>query len=427
MLPPESNPPDAPRSPESQPPDPRQSDLPSPQSLPAESPQPNLPVGELGESYFFQSVDGQQVDGQQVDGQENGATGEAESFDQEPVLAEQVFPGDGGSATSSGSMASGAELPCTEGPGNPQHAGTESTSRRRANDARARWWSPLAIAGLSLACFVFTSALMAMLALFIVHGEISPEVLRGPEPMQKVSQSRLGLFIVIVIPQIALVIPCIVAAMLSPIPFRQRLGLVRGNWPVWTWPAVAAATPLVGMVSGLVVGLFLDESDALKQMTEIFRGHGRNGFFIPLALMIGATPAICEEFLFRGYIQRRLTRSLGPVLGVGIASFLFAAFHLDLVHVIAVFPLGLFLGWVSWQSGSLFPAMLGHFVNNVISVVGIVVAPEETPDVLALPAVALTLGIFALGLMGMAVVSVVSILYRRTESADLSAGEAQLA
>ena len=71
--------------------------------------------------------------------------------------------------------------------------------------------------------------------------------------------------------------------------------------------------------------------------------------------------------------------------------------------------------------------MLGHFVNNVISVVGIVVAPEETPDVLALPVVALTVGTFALGLIGMAVVSVVSILYRRTESAELSAGEAQLA
>ena len=72
----------------------------------------------------------------------------------------------------------------------------------------------------------------------------------------------------------------------------------------------------------------------------MFRSHGQNGFLFPLALMIGATPAICEELLFRGYIQTRLVRSLGPLLGVGIASFLFAAFHLDLVHVIAVFPLG---------------------------------------------------------------------------------------
>ncbi len=39
---------------------------------------------------------------------------------------------------------------------------------------------------------------------------------------------------------------------------------------------------------------------------------------------------------------------------------------MDLVHVIAVFPLGLYLGWITLQSGSLFPAMIGHFVNNSI-------------------------------------------------------------
>lgn len=245
--------------------------------------------------------------------------------------------------------------------------------------------------------------------------------------MKAVSESRLGLFMVIVIPQIALVLPSLIAAWISPVPFRERLSLVRGNWPVWTWVAVAAATPLVGMVSGLVVGMFLEESNTLKQMSEVFRSHGQNGFLFPLALMIGATPAICEEILFRGYIQTRLVRSLGPLLGVGIASFLFAAFHLDLVHVIAVFPLGLYLGWVTWQSGSLFPAMLAHFVNNAISVVGVVMAPEEEAEMLALPAVAFTLTILAMGLIGMTVVSIVSIAYRRTEPDSLAVGETGLA
>ena len=144
-------------------------------------------------------------------------------------------------------------------------------------------------------------------------------------------------------------------------------------------------------------------------------------------MMIGATPAICEELLFRGYIQTRLAKSFGPILGVGIASLLFAAFHLDLVHVVAVFPLGLFLGWVSWQSGSLFPAILGHFVNNVISVVGVVLAPEDEPEMLALPAVAFTLGILLVGIAGMAVVSVVSVAYRRSGSPTVPSHETQLA
>jgi hypothetical protein len=110
-----------------------------------------------------------------------------------------------------------------------------------------------------------------------------------------------------------------------------------------------------------------------------------------------------------------LARSFGPLVGITVASLLFAAFHLDLVHVVAVFPLGLFLGWVAWQSGSLFPAMLGHFVNNAISVIAVVLAPEAEPDVLALPAITFTLAILALGVIGMAAVSVASVAYRRPE------------
>ena len=325
--------------------------------------------------------------------------------DDEPVVAEQVLPA----------------------PDAPRVAGELVSEANVGGDPRARWWTPLAVTAISLAAFIFTSGLMAVVALVLVHGSINVEILRDPDSLKQVSESRLGLFIVIVIPQIALVIPCIAAALLSPVPTRERLGLVKGNWPVWTWFAAAAATPLVGMVSGLVVGIFLDESDALKQMTEIFREQGQSGFLFPLAMMIGATPAICEELLFRGYIQTRLAKSFGPILGVGIASLLFAAFHLDLVHVVAVFPLGLFLGWVSWQSGSLFPAILGHFVNNVISVVGVVLAPEDEPEMLALPAVAFTLGILLVGIAGMAVVAVVSVAYRRSGSPAGPAHQTQLA
>ncbi|MEM8669929.1 MAG: type II CAAX endopeptidase family protein [Planctomycetota bacterium] len=281
---------------------------------------------------------------------------------------------------------------------------------------QVRWWTPLAIAGVSLASFILFSGVMSLIALAVVHGEFNLALLRDPASFAAVSESRIGLFLIVVLPQMALVAPCILAAFLSPEPTRERLGLVSGHWPVWTWFAAAAATPFVGMVSGLVVSLFLDQSETLEQMSGIFRNHGQNGFLIPLALMIGATPAICEELLFRGYVQTRLVKCFGPLLGILVASLLFAAFHIDPVHVVAVLPLGLFLGWVSWQSGSLFPAMLGHFVNNVISVVAVVLAPEGEPDMLALPAVAFSLTILFGGVAGLASVSVASLLYGRPQS-----------
>ena len=107
---------------------------------------------------------------------------------------------------------------------------------------------------------------------------------------------------------------------------------------------------------------------------------------------------------------------LPPAVGITIASILFAAFHVDFVHVIAVLPLGLFLGWISWRSASLFPAVIGHFVNNVISVFAAVYAPEDQASVLTLPAIMVSLSIIGLGMMGMAVVIVASVLYGRPET-----------
>jgi membrane protease YdiL (CAAX protease family) len=275
-----------------------------------------------------------------------------------------------------------------------------------------RWWTALAVAGVSLASFLFASFVTLLIALLLVHGELSLAMLRDPESIAAVSKSRLGLLIVVVIPQLALVTPSVLAAFLSPVPTLRRLGLVRGSWPVWTWFAAAAATPLVGMISGVAVSMFLDESESLKEMSNIFRDHGQNGFLWPIALMIGITPAFCEELLFRGYLQTRLVRSFGPLIGVFTASAMFAIVHFDPVHIVAVFPLGMFLGWVTWRSGSLYPAMLGHFVNNFISVVAVVLVSDAEAGLLSLPAVAFSLIVFASGVVGLASVSVASVLYR---------------
>jgi membrane protease YdiL (CAAX protease family) len=125
--------------------------------------------------------------------------------------------------------------------------------------------------------------------------------------------------------------------------------------------------------------------------------------------MIGATPAICEELLFRGYVQTRLTRTVGPAVGILISSVLFAAVHMDWVHIIAVFPLGLFLGFVSWRSGSLYPAMLGHFINNVISVIAVVYAPQGETDVFAVPIAIVSLSVIGMGIIGLIAVGVLTI------------------
>ena len=42
---------------------------------------------------------------------------------------------------------------------------------------------------------------------------------------------------------------------------------------------------------------------------------------------------------------------------------------LDPLHVIAVFPIGVWLGYIAWKAGSIWPAIMGHVANNGFSIV----------------------------------------------------------
>lgn len=294
---------------------------------------------------------------------------------------------------------------------------------------RPRIWTAFAVVLASLLTFMVASAVMFLVAIWVVHGGIDLQTFGDPDRLAEVTRSRIGFVIALLLPQLFLILPCLLAAWLSPLPFGRRLGLVRGHWPVWAWIGAMLATPLVGMSSGVVASLFMEESEHLKEIGKVFRDHGQSGFLIPMALMIGATPAICEELLFRGYLQTRLTRGLqpfwsrwtgqsvarwaGPAMGIFLASILFAAFHFDWVHVITVFPIGLFLGVVTYLSGSLFPAMLGHFLNNTLSVVIMVLAPEDATDTLALPSAMFLFLILAGGVTGLAATAIATVLYAK--------------
>ncbi|OYP34962.1 type II CAAX endopeptidase family protein [Rhodopirellula sp. MGV] len=267
-------------------------------------------------------------------------------------------------------------------------------------------WNAIGMPLASLLLFFAASFVAILVAIMIVHGEFNPRLMGDPEAMKVVSQSRVGFLVLVLAPQAALVSLALFLPLISPDGYRRRMSMVRGHWPLWAWGAAAATTPLIGWISSIVVGSLMGESENLKMMTDVFRGHGESGFLVPLALMIGATPALCEELVFRGYIQTRLNSLVGPGIGIAIASILFAAFHMDLVHVIAVLPLGIYLGVIAWRSGSIFPAMLAHFVNNSVSVFAVVLAPQQEDQLPSGQMIAFMLSVMLLALISSMITAV---------------------
>ncbi|MGL5311744.1 MAG: ABC transporter permease subunit/CPBP intramembrane protease [Peptostreptococcaceae bacterium] len=83
-------------------------------------------------------------------------------------------------------------------------------------------------------------------------------------------------------------------------------------------------------------------------------------------LVVALMPAICEEIFFRGFIFTSLKNksSKSPKLALLLSSILFGFMHIDFLRIIPTSILGFILAYSVYKSGSIFVAMLIHFLNN---------------------------------------------------------------
>jgi membrane protease YdiL (CAAX protease family) len=84
-------------------------------------------------------------------------------------------------------------------------------------------------------------------------------------------------------------------------------------------------------------------------------------------VVIGVVAAVAEEAFFRGYMQSLLRERWRPGPAVTVTSLCFAVLHLDPVHALTAFVLGLYLGLVTELAGSVLPAAVCHVVNNSVA------------------------------------------------------------
>jgi len=188
------------------------------------------------------------------------------------------------------------------------------------------------------------------------------------------------------------------AALWSPV--RETLALRVGSAPVWG--IAAAAGLLVGLGPGWFAEILANtlpdwlQLGALDQIAPWFQDGSLAGQLL-MGLAVVVFAPLCEELVFRGYLWDACRR-FAPEWAVWIGtSALFAAYHIDPVHVITVFPIGLLIGWVRYTSGSLPAAMLVHLLNNALAAVLAVAAPPDlvVPWWVGVPALVLTVAIAA--------------------------------
>lgn len=113
-----------------------------------------------------------------------------------------------------------------------------------------------------------------------------------------------------------------------------------------------------------------EKEDAAQKLTGILLQMDTVGSMIKNVLLVGLLTAIAEEFMFRGVIQTIFTRwTKSANWAVWITAILFSSFHMEFFGFLPRMMLGVLLGYMVVWSGSIWPAVWGHFINNGTAVV----------------------------------------------------------
>ncbi len=132
----------------------------------------------------------------------------------------------------------------------------------------------------------------------------------------------------------------------------------------------------------------------------IMRSPGEALFVL---FVVGITPAVCEEILFRGTVLYSLERGLRVRWALLLTGVMFAMFHLNPVTFVPLALLGAWLGLMVWRGNSIWYAVVGHAMNNTIAVLALYALDTESLVSTPAPGDMPDLATLAIGGVGLAV------------------------
>lgn len=197
---------------------------------------------------------------------------------------------------------------------------------------------------------------------------------------------------------------------------RSPVRYARLRWPGTPAILFAAALALANYfglaipIEGLSRSLFPAElAEGLDPTRAFLQLAPADLWLTAAAAVLGA--AFCEEFVFRGVVQRGFAaEGAHPAQAVVRAALLFAVFHFNPVNFAALFEIGVFFGLLFLRTGSLVPGIVAHATQNAMAMAFIV---NERKAEVAAAADAGWRTYIGLGGMGVVALAMLLLLARR--------------
>jgi len=139
--------------------------------------------------------------------------------------------------------------------------------------------------------------------------------------------------------------------------------------PMMEWIAVCNQKMVLPGFLKSVENWMRVKEDAAMKMTILLLKIDHFGDFLINLFIVALLPAIGEELIFRGAIQRSFTKMYKrPHIAIWITAFIFSAIHMQFFGFFPRLLLGAAFGYIYWWTGSLWYAMFAHFLNNAFAV-----------------------------------------------------------
>jgi hypothetical protein len=92
---------------------------------------------------------------------------------------------------------------------------------------------------------------------------------------------------------------------------------------------------------------------------------------------VAVVPAVSEELLFRGLVQRDLESVVSGRTSAILAGVIFGLYHLNPFSLVPLITLGVAFGLIVYRSGNITLAMAAHFLNNFLASIALYLNMNE--------------------------------------------------
>lgn len=119
----------------------------------------------------------------------------------------------------------------------------------------------------------------------------------------------------------------------------------------------------------------------LQKLTDYLTTFTSTADFLLAFFIIAVIPAVGEELFFRGLLQPLLGKKIGNMhVAIWLTALIFSAFHFQFYGLVPRLFLGAVFGYLYFWSGNLWMPVLGHFINNGLSLLMLFLFQQGVTD-----------------------------------------------